>query len=154
MRGSASKSQEHCAPRRGSKPVLGRRAQNFRAIGISKDKARVLRHDIGGYGPWDCKKEPVAMGAVVLPFGIGAKICDRGFDLNDMDRGIRCKRDDICAPARDERQFGDRRKVKLPQQPPGAARNKERGFRLAAVLQGEGLEQFQSHGRLTDREGQ
>jgi hypothetical protein len=46
------------------------------------------------------KKKPVAMGAIVPPFGVRAEIRDGGFDFDDKNRGVHCQRDDVGAPSR------------------------------------------------------
>ena len=79
------------------------------------------------------EEQPVAMGAVVLPFLVGAKIGDRGFDLDDPDFAARIERHQIGSTAGRQRQFAHHAKAERMQQPRGAARDGERGFRLAAV---------------------
>jgi hypothetical protein len=86
----------------------------------------------------------------VPPFGVGAKIGDRGFDFDDKNRGVHGERDDVGAPSRKQRQFGDGRKVEPPQQPPRAARDKKRRPGLAAVLRREWLWQSRHGGPLIE----
>ena len=73
------------------------------------------------------------MGAVVLPFLVGAEIGDRGFDLDDPDFAAGIERHQIGAAAGRQRQFAHHAEAVRVQQPRGAARDRQRGLRLAAV---------------------
>ena len=79
------------------------------------------------------EEQPVAMGPVILPFLVGAKIGDRGFDLDDPDFAAGIERHQIGAAAGRQRQFADHAKAMRMQQPRGAARDRQRGLRLPAV---------------------
>lgn len=57
--------------------VLGRLALQMGAIGIGDDQAGVLRKDLTGQLLREGKEQPVAMGAIVLPFLIGPQILQR-----------------------------------------------------------------------------
>jgi hypothetical protein len=95
--------QEQRAAGRGGDAMFRRLPQNFGAIGVGQDEPRVLGHDFHGHGVGNREKQPVAMGAIVPSFGVGAKICDGGFDFDDMDRGVHCQRDDVGAPSCEQR---------------------------------------------------
>ena len=139
LRRRMRKAHEHCAAGGRGDANFRRFPQNVGGIGIGKDKPGVVWDDIDGHARGYGKVEFVAMGAVFPLFGIGAKIGDGGFDLDDDNRGVHGKRDDIGAPSREQRQFGDGRKIQAPQQTPGAARDSKRRLRLAAILRRRGL---------------
>jgi hypothetical protein len=141
LRRRMGKAQKQRAARRGGYAMLRRLPQNLGAIGIGNNEARAVRHDFDRHVLRNGKVKSVAMGAIVLPFAVGTEVRDRGFDFDDMDCGIGREGDDIGAPPREKRQFGEGREVEPPQQPPGAAGNKERPPRLAGVLRRERLEQ-------------
>ena len=46
------------------------------------------------------EKQPVAMGSIIAPFCVRAKIGDGGFDLDDKNRGVHGERDDVGSPSR------------------------------------------------------
>ncbi len=63
------------------------------------------------------------MRGVVAPFAVGAKVGDRGFDLDDQQRAVAAERDDVGAAAVEQRQFGNGGKAARAQQPANAARD-------------------------------
>ena len=73
------------------------------------------------------------MHAVVGPFLVGAKIRDRGLDLDDPDFAIASERHQIGTPPRQQRQLRHAGQPQRQQQSLGAARNRERRLRLAPV---------------------
>ena len=74
--GGLRESQQDGAPGRRAEALRLRLAQDFRAIGIGDDQAGVGRHDFSGYIGGNREIQAIAMGGVVAPFAIGAKIGD------------------------------------------------------------------------------
>src|SRR3954451_9687245 len=105
----------------------------MRAECVRDDEAGVLRKDITRHLDGGREEQPVAMETIVHPFLVGAEVLDRGLDLDDPDIARAVQRYQVSAPARGQREFGDRREPKLMQQARRAARNAERGRRLASV---------------------
>jgi PAB1-binding protein PBP1 len=75
------------------------------------------------------------MGAIGLPFMVGAKVGDAGFDLDDMDRAVVRQRDDVRAPAREERKLRHGREPEPAQHAPRATGHEQRCVGLAPVLE-------------------
>ena len=100
---------------------------------IGHDQSGVGRENLARHILRGGEEQPVAMGAVVLPFLVGAEIGDRGFDLDDPDRAAGIERHQIGAAAGRQRQFADHAEAVRVQQPRRAARDAQRGFRLASV---------------------
>ena len=73
VRRRVRKTHEHRAAGGGGHAMLWRLPQNFRAKRIGQDEPRVLGHDFDGHGFGDREKKPIAMGAIVPPFAVGAK---------------------------------------------------------------------------------
>jgi len=105
----------------------------MRAIGVGHDQAGSFGENLAGQIPGEGKEQPVAMGAIILPFLVGAQILHRGFDLDDPDLAALVQRHQIGAPSRRQRQFADAGKSQRAQQPRGAARDRQRRLRLATV---------------------
>jgi hypothetical protein len=76
MRRRVRKTQKHRPAGGGSHAMFRRLAQNFGAIGVGQNEPRILWHDFDGHGLGDREKEPIAMGAIVAPFCVCAKIRD------------------------------------------------------------------------------
>ena len=76
VRRRVRKTHEHRAAGGGGDAMLRRLPQNFRAKAIGQDEPRVVVHDFDGHGLGDREKEPIAMGAIVAPFCVCAKIRD------------------------------------------------------------------------------
>jgi hypothetical protein len=110
VRRRVRKTHEHRAASGRGDAMFGRLPQNFRAEGVGQNEPRVIRHDFDGHAFGNREEQPVAMGAIVVPFCVGAEIRDGGFDFDDKDRGVGCERDDVGTPPREQRQFGDGRK--------------------------------------------
>src|SRR5882672_7788459 len=126
----------HQLARRRRQAMLRRFAKKMRAIGVGDDQASILWKKIAAQILREGEEQPVAMGAVVLPFVIGAEILHRRFDLDDPDLAALVQRHQIGAPARRQRQFANAGKSERTQQPRGAARDQQRRLRLTAVRRG------------------
>jgi hypothetical protein len=123
--------------------------QNLGAIGVSQDESCVTGHDFSGHTFGNCKKELVAMCAIVLPFGVSAKIRDGRFDFDDQNSAVGCQRHDVCAPSR--KQGAIRRRSKNQAAATSAAsRARQTSLGLAAILGREGFEQW--HGTASASE--
>jgi hypothetical protein len=70
------KTHRHLLARGGRDLVLGRLAMQMRAIGVGDDEAGVLRKDLARQVLREGEEQPVAMGAVFVPFLICAQILD------------------------------------------------------------------------------
>ncbi len=80
--------QQHLTSRRAGELVLGRFAQDGRAIGVRENKTGVLRHDFGRHAFRDSEIKPVAMRPVFAPFAVNAEIGDGRFDFHDQNRPV------------------------------------------------------------------
>ena len=67
------------------------------AIGIGDNQAGFLGKDVARQILREGEEQPVAMGAIVLPFVIGAQIVERRLDLHDPDLAALVQRDQIGA---------------------------------------------------------
>ena len=133
LRGGHRKAQRHRLAGRRRQAMLRRLAMQMRAIGVGDDQAGVGGKDLARQILREGEEQPVAMGAVFLPFLVGTQILDRGLDLDDPDLAALVQRHQIGAAPRRQRQFADAGKAERPQQPRGAARDRQRRLRLAAV---------------------
>ena len=88
----------------------------------------VLRHVRGGG-----EIEPIAMQPVIRPLLVDAEILDRRLDLDDPDLAVVAKRHQVGAPTGRERQLAHATVAERDQQALRAARDRERGRRLAAI---------------------
>jgi hypothetical protein len=68
------KTQKHRAAGRGGHPMFWGAPHDIGAIGIGKDEAHVLRHEVGWHAFWNREIKPVAMGVILPPFGVGTEI--------------------------------------------------------------------------------
>jgi two-component system, response regulator RegA len=125
--------QHHRLARRRGELVLRRFAHDLAAESVGDDQARVLRKNLARHVERGGKEQPVAMRAIFHPFVVGAEIGDRGLDLHDPDFTRRVERDEIGSAAGREQQFADAAEAVRQQKPHGAARHRQRRFRLAAV---------------------
>lgn len=75
--------------------VFRRVAEDLRPIGVSDDEAGVVGHNLGWDRFGDGEEKLVAMAPIVAPFLVGAKIGDRRFDFDDVDRAIFSEGHDI-----------------------------------------------------------
>ena len=82
-RRGAGEQQHHRFACGGGQLVLGRLAFEFGAKCIGHDESRIGREDLARHFDGCREKQPIAVGTVVLPFLVGAKIGNRGFNLND-----------------------------------------------------------------------
>jgi hypothetical protein len=96
--------QKHGAAGRGGHSVFGGWPYDIGAIGIGQDQACVLRKLAGRHALGDREEKPVAVGAIIAPFGVGTEIREGGFDFDDKDLAVALKRDDVGAPPEDQRQ--------------------------------------------------
>jgi hypothetical protein len=76
MRSRMREAHEHGAARGWGYSMLWRLPQNIAAIGIGQNEPGVLGHDVDGHALGNGKIELVAMGAILTPFCIRAKIGD------------------------------------------------------------------------------
>jgi hypothetical protein len=81
VRRRLAKTHEHRAAGGGGDAMFRRLPQNFGAKGVGQDEPRFLGHDFDGHGFGDREKKPVAMGAIVPPFGVRAEIRSATEDL-------------------------------------------------------------------------
>ena len=79
--------------------MLRRLAMQMRTIGVGDDQPGLLWKDLAGQVLRECKEQPVAMSAVILPFVIGAQILHRRLDLDDPDLAALVERHEIGAAA-------------------------------------------------------
>ena len=116
--------------------MLGRLAVQMRTKGVGDDQAGFGGENLAAHILREGEQQPIAMRPVVFPFLIGAQILDRGFDFDNPDVAARVQRHQVGAPPRRQRQFADAGKAQRPQQPRGAARDRQRRLRLTAVRRG------------------
>src|SRR5262249_49336348 len=133
QRRGAAEGEQHAPARRRMQPVLGRRAHHLGAERISHDQPGILREDVAGHVNGGGEEQPVAMQAVVHPFRVGAKVGDRGLDLDDPERAVSTERHQIGAPPRRQRQLAHDTMPVRAQEPRRAARDGEPGGRLTAI---------------------
>ena len=133
VRRKASIPEQHRFAGRWRKPVLWRLAENLCSEGVGEDQAGFDGNDLARGRRIDREIEPVAMGAIVAPFPVGAKIGQRGFHLDDHERSIRAKTDQIGTATAGKRHFGQRRIARRPQQTANAPRDAQSVFGLASI---------------------
>src|SRR5215471_6580512 len=74
LRRGYSKTHRHQLARWRRKAVLRRLAEKMRAISIGDDQPRLFRKDFTRQILRESEKQPIAMGAIVLPFVISPQI--------------------------------------------------------------------------------
>jgi hypothetical protein len=106
--------QKHGAAGRGGHAKFWRGPHHIGAIGVGQNEAHILREVVAWHALGDREEKPVAIGAIVLPCVIGAEVREGGFDFDNKDLAVARKRDNVGVSSRDERQFGQCRKIEPP----------------------------------------
>src|ERR1041385_2647067 len=133
QRRTARERKHHALAGRGVQAVLRRLADEMRAERIRHNKPRVVRENLARHLHRGRKEQPVAMEAIVHPFLVGAKVLDRGLDLDDPDVAGAIQRHQIGAPPGWQGELADRRESELMQQPRRPPRDIECRRRLTAI---------------------
>ena len=118
--------------------MLGGVAHQLGAVAVGEDQPGVGRKNLERHMRGGGEEQAVTVQAVVGPLLVGTEIRDGGLDLDDPDFPVAAERHQIGAAPRQQRQFGNAGQPQRQQQPLGAARNRERRFRLAPVGRNDG----------------